>query len=55
MLSPELKAEAEAHLKRINDDIAKFDIATYPEGGRGHQYLQHLRQHRDMWMRFLGQ
>jgi hypothetical protein len=53
-MSPEFKAEAEAHLKRTNDDIDKLDIATYPEGSDGHKYILILRQHRDMWTRFLG-
>ncbi len=53
-LSPELQAKAEEHLKHIDDEIVAFSSVAYGSGTVGAEYLGHLREHRALWMRFLG-
>lgn len=53
--SPEMRDKAQAHLDRINAEIVDFEQYDALPGSMAYRYLEQIRAHRDMWMRYLDE
>lgn len=53
MLSPEAKAKAEDQLKSVDDEIAALTAAGWANDRLGAMYLDHLRDHKALWEKFI--